>query len=113
MWRWLFVLFLLSACGGLPMGLGGGTNVAANTQVGKENRQQVSLQENRVEAGRDVITETKTVEAAAVDKVEVNNTNIPPWVLLLLLLGWILPTPQDIGRSLYDVITRSKRRKYG
>ena len=115
--KWLVVFLFLTACSGLPLGmLGGGTNVAANTQIGKENRQQVSLQENRTEAGRDVITETKTVEAASVEKVEISNTNIPPWVLLLLLIGWLLPTPQQIGYSMYKGLVwlfGSKRRNHG
>jgi hypothetical protein len=34
------LIMLLASCGGLPLGmLGGGTNVAANTQIGRENRQ--------------------------------------------------------------------------
>lgn len=115
--KWLVVFLFLSACAGLPTGMfGGGTNVAANTQLGKENRQQVSLQENRTEAGRDVITETKTVEAASVESVEINNTDIPPWVILLLLIGWLLPTPQQIGYSAYKGLVwlfGSKRRNHG
>lgn len=116
--KWLVVFLFLSACAGLPLGMfgGGGPNIAANTQLGKENRQQVSLQENRTEAGRDVITETKAVEAGVVDKVEISNTNIPPWVVLLLLLGWLLPTPQQMGHSLYKGIVwlfNRKKRRYG
>ena len=116
--KWLALFLFLTACSGLPLGMlgGGGPNVAANTQIGKENRQQVSLQENRTEAGRDVITETKTVEAASVDTVEITNTNIPPWVLLLLLIGWLLPTPQQIGYSAYKGLVwllGSKRRNHG
>jgi hypothetical protein len=49
---------LLASCSGLPLGmLGGGTNVAANTQIGRENRQTaVSMEPNLVEAGRDIDT---------------------------------------------------------
>lgn len=116
--KWLALFLFLTACSGLPLGMlgGGGPNVAANTQIGKENRQQVSLQENRTEAGRDVITETKTVEAASVESVEINNTDIPPWVILLLLIGWLLPTPQQIGYSAYKGLVwlfGSKRRNHG
>jgi hypothetical protein len=108
--RWLALILLLSGCStGLPfMKLGGGgPNVAANTQVGKENVQQVVAQQERTTAGRDVIkTETiKEVEVGPSEQVTVNNENIPPWVLLLLLLGWLLPTPQQMGTSLYNLVT--------
>jgi hypothetical protein len=117
--KWLAVFLLLSSCGGLPMGFlgGGGTNVAANTQVGKENRQQVSLQENRTEAGRDIITETKQVEAASVESVTINNVeDIPLWLWMLAFIGWLLPTPQQMATSTYNAISDfffGKRRRHG
>jgi hypothetical protein len=56
------LIMLLASCSSLPLGmLGGGTNVAANTQIGRENRQTAVSMEERVEAGRDVIQ--KEVEA--------------------------------------------------
>jgi hypothetical protein len=66
--RWLLVAVLLASCSSLnPVGLltGGGTNVAANTQLGKENKQAVVTyeEETTTSAGRDVITtEVKWVE---------------------------------------------------
>jgi predicted DCC family thiol-disulfide oxidoreductase YuxK len=117
--KWLAVFLLLSSCGGLPMGFlgGGGTNVAANTQVGKENRQQVSLQENRTEAGRDIITTTRQVEAATVESVIINNAKeIPLWMWLLAFIGWILPTPQQMALVTYNAFRDfffGKRRRHG
>ncbi|MGB1751623.1 MAG: hypothetical protein ACPHHU_02905, partial [Paracoccaceae bacterium] len=29
--------------------------------------------------------------------IKINNTNIPVWVILLLIIGWLLPTPTSIG----------------
>ena len=96
---------------------GGGTNVAANTQVGKENRQQVSLQENRTEAGRDIITTTRQVEAATVESVIINNAKeIPLWMWLLAFIGWILPTPQQMALVTYNAFRDfffGKRRRHG
>jgi hypothetical protein len=64
--RALILILALSGCGGLPLGmLGGGTNVAANTQVGRENRQTAVAFEERVEAGRDVVQ--KEVETGQVE----------------------------------------------
>ena len=114
--RWLLLALLLSSCGLTSLlPTGSGTNVAANTQIGKENKQAVVTyeQEETTSAGRDIITTEvlKEVEAGPVDTLKINNTNIPPWVLLVLLLGWILPTPTQIGRAIYYAITAPFKRK--
>jgi len=110
--------FLLTGCGltGLPFfGGGGGPTVNSNAQIGKENKQAaVTFEEEETNnAGRDVIqTEIlKEVEAGPVEKLLISNQNIPPWVLLLLILGWLLPTPTEIGRGLfYGIAFLFKRR---
>lgn len=95
----------LVGCGGLPLGmLGGGPNVAANTQIGRENRQTAVAFEDRVEAGRDVIQ--KEVEAGPVESLTVNNQDIPPWVLLVALIGWLLPTPSQMGNAIGDAVMK-------
>lgn len=111
----LCLILLLSSCGltSLPFfGGGGGPTVNSNAQIGKENTQQVVAQQTTQEAGRDIVTETKTVEAKAVDDITIKNTNIPVWVMLLLILGWLLPTPTQIGRGLYELVALPfKKRK--
>lgn len=107
----LVICVVLAGCGALPLGmLGGGPNVAANTQIGKENRQAVLSTELGDTAGRDIVT--KEVEAGPVESLIVNNTEIPPWVLLVALIGWLLPTPtqmgEAIGRALMAPFTRRK-----
>ena len=114
--RWLVLALLLSSCGLTSLlPTGGGTNVAANTQIGKENKQAVVTyeEEETTSAGRDIITTEvlKEVEAGPVDTLKINNTNIPPWVLLVLLLGWVLPTPTQIGRAIYNLVSAPFRRK--
>jgi len=116
--RWLVLALLLSSCGltGLPFfSGGGGPTVNSNAQIGKENKQAVVAyeQEETTSAGRDVIiTEVlKEIEAGPVEDLRINNTNIPPWVLLVLLLGWVLPTPTQIGRALYNLVAAPFRRK--
>ena len=66
--RWLVLILLLSSCGLTSFIPAGGTNVAANTQLGKENKQAVVTNEEETNnnAGRDIITETKEVEAGPV-----------------------------------------------
>ena len=111
--RWLVLALFLSGCGLNPLSLLGGSDgptVNSNAQIGKENRQSVVSveQTEEVTAGRDVVqTEIiKEVETGTVENLDITNTNIPPWVILLLILGWLLPTPTEIGRSITDFILR-------
>lgn len=100
----------LAGCSGLPLGmLGGGTNVAANTQIGRENRQTAVSMEDRIEAGRDVIQ--KEVETGQVETLTVNNQDIPWWVLLVALIGWLLPTPTQMGEAIGRAFMAPFRRK--
>ncbi len=110
--KWLVLFILLSGCGlstlsGLISGGGGsGTNVNSNAQIGKENRQAaVSFEEEtNTNAGRDIITkvEENPLRMGAVEDLLIKNQNIPPWVMLLIILGWLLPTPTEIFRSVRD-----------
>ena len=104
----LCLILLLSSCGltSLPF-LGGnsGPTVNANAQIGKENTQQVVAQQTTQDAGRDIVTETKEVEADSIEDLTIKNTNIPVWVMLLLILGWLLPTPTQIGQGIYTLLT--------
>ena len=116
--KWLILPLFLSSCGLSTLGLlggSGGPTVNSNAQVGKENRQSVVSveQKEEVTAGRDVVqTEIiKEVETGRVENLDITNTNIPPWVILLLILGWLLPTPTEIVRGTTDFILRLFGRK--
>ena len=109
--RWVILTLFLSGCGLstlLSLGGSGGPTVNSNEQIGKENRQSVMSveQSEEVSAGRDVVqTEIiKEVETGSVGSLDIINTNIPPWVMLLLILGWLLPTPTEIGRGIMNFI---------
>lgn len=108
----LLAIFLLTVgCGALPFGMlgGGGPNVAANVQAGKENTQQLVANQERTEAGRDIITESKQVEAAQVESVTINNVqDIPIWVWIALVVGWVLPSPQEIARGFVNLFRRKR-----
>ena len=104
---WLSVwigLVSLTGCGASPLSLltGGGPNVAANTQIGKENNQTVGVVNNtrpqmRIEAPVDtVVQDTSTTK----------NTEVDPLMLLLLILGWLAPSPGEIGRSFVGLFKR-------
>lgn len=117
--RWLVLVLFLTGCTSLSplslLGGGGGPTVNSNAQIGKENRQSVVSveQTEEVTAGRDVVqTEiVKEVETGTVENLDITNTNIPPWVILLLILGWLLPTPTEIVRSIGDFFLRLFGRK--
>ena len=95
------LLIALTGCGKLPIGmLGGGPNVAANTQVGRENVQQAVAQHTRTNAGRDIITTQREVEAQQVEAVTINNDRLPVWLIVALVVGWLAPSPNEIGRWL-------------
>lgn len=99
------VTMALSGCSGLSALTslaGSGTNVAANTQVGKENRQAVASFETGDTAGRDIVA--KEIDAGQVGTLTVRNENIPPWVFLVALLGWLAPSPGEIGRGIYKLL---------
>lgn len=82
----LLLSVLLTGCSTLgmlnPLG-GGGPTVNSNAQIGKENTQQVVANQENTE-----------ISAASVVQNEIQD--IPPWVMLLLILGWILPSPKEI-----------------
>jgi starvation-inducible outer membrane lipoprotein len=107
----LALAILLTGCGALPLGMlgGGGPNVAANVQAGKENTQQVVANQQRTEAGRDIITETKQVEAAAVETVTINNfADIPVWYWIAFMIGWMAPSPPEMLRAFIGLFRRKK-----
>lgn len=101
----LTILLTLPTCGKIPLGvLGGGTNVAANTQVGKENYQGVTTS-----IDKSVKPEVKS--EGPIDTVDqsnntTNNTEIDPLMLILLILGWLAPSPQEMGRGILSLFRR-------
>jgi len=116
--RWLVLTLFLSGCGLstlMSLGGSGGPTVNSNAQIGAENRQAVITYEDETNtsAGRDVIqTEViKEVETGKVENLDIINTNIPPWVMLLLILGWLLPTPTEIARGFINFVLRLFGRK--
>lgn len=108
--------FLLQGCSALAVTKAlmpgkSGTNVNANAQVGKENTQQVvANQENTNIEGENVNVSQKetdtSINTSKVDSLIQNNTNVPMWYLLLLVLGWLLPSPQEIWNGFIGSIER-------
>ncbi len=103
-------LGLLGSFGG--GGGGSGTSVNANTQIGKENNQ------SAFDQSRDISGENVNVNqsqgAFSVDgdagNVKVLNQDIPMWMILLAVLGWMLPSPIEIWRGFLKTITFGRYR---
>lgn len=95
----ILLVLTLAGCTGGPLSLltGGGPNVAANVQAGKENNQAVVQYDN---------TKDTSISDAT---VTIRNTDIPVWVILLLVLGWMLPSPKEIGRGLIYPFRRKSK----
>ena len=98
------LILLLSGCLGNPLSLlgGGGPNVAANIQAGAEN--------NQTGAQVGDIIKAETVNSGvspsgSVGSFNISNQDIPVWVILLLILGWILPSPREIWVGFLKTIT--------
>jgi len=104
--RTLLLLLLLSSCGTIPFLSGGGPNVAANTQIGKENYQGVNTSIDR--SVRPVLRPEGPVENLQQDNSTTNNTEIDPLLLILLVLGWLAPSPNEIARGIRNLFRRKQ-----
>jgi len=100
-------MLLMAGCSGSPLSLltGGGPNLAANVQAGKTNSQTVGTTNVTEQTlvrpkARDIrqTADNNKVKSDSVETVVVNE--VPVWVILLLVLGWLLPSPGEIGRSI-------------
>jgi hypothetical protein len=102
----LLLVLLLTGCGASPLSLltGGGPKIAANVQAGKENTQQAVANQTRTDAGRDVIQQSSPVIADQIKEVNIQQT--PIWMIVLLVLGWLLPSPNEIARWIRGLFTR-------
>jgi hypothetical protein len=106
----LALTFLLSGCLNpisLLTGGGGGPNVAANVQAGAENNQTGAQVGDIIKAET---VNTGVTPTGPVGTLTVMNQDIPVWVILLLILGWVLPSPQEIWRGFLRTITLGRYR---
>lgn len=104
--RWLALILLLSSCGLTSLIPTGGTNVAANTQVGQENYQGVTT--NVDKSVRPVLRPEGPVENVQQDNSTTNISEVDPLLLLLLVLGWLAPSPSEIGRGILKLFRRRR-----
>jgi hypothetical protein len=100
---------LLVSCSAGPLDLlpSGGTNVAANTQLGQENTQTIGVTEETKQEVRDtqageIIQSSldRSIQAKKVDSITVES-GLPMWILwliipiiLIIYVAWRLPPPE-------------------
>jgi hypothetical protein len=91
----------LAGCSGNPLSLltGSGTNVAANTQIGKENTQNLGLNLSK----RPQLRVDAPVQDLVQDNSTTSNTTLDPLLIILLILGWLAPSPSEIARYIRDL----------
>lgn len=99
----LSVALLLTGCSALDVAsslnpFSSGPEVNANAQVGAENTQQIVGNQS---------TETITAQSVVQQQIQ----DIPPWVMILLIVGWLLPSPNEIFHGLLYFIDRLLGRK--
>lgn len=111
----LLVLTSIAGCSGSPLSLltGGGPNVAANTQLGQENNQTLGVSNNTSTTVKDVegpvqVSNDKNEVKVDSGSVTVNKTEVDPLLILLLILGWVLPSPQELVRSFLNLFKRKQ-----
>ena len=84
------VLFTLTACTGLGLATKGATLIADAT----DNAQ--------IEQATEIVTEVAGDAVPLAGIINITNTN---WIMLgLLILGWMLPSPGEILRTIFNPI---------
>lgn len=81
---------------------------AVGTQMAQEATQQVVVDQTTYETGGGSITVEeleRPVETRDVEKLTINNQDIPTLYLILLILGWLLPSPTEMGRGLMNMVS--------
>ena len=107
----LLLLFTMTGCGSIPFLMpksNGVTATAVGTQIAKEATQQAVANQSNAEAGRDVVITETELEATG-ETVNIDQS-IPPWVLIALVLGWLAPSPSEMGRGLLAMISSFRGR---
>lgn len=116
----VILLMVIPACSGpLKFLTGGGPNVAANVPIaaGQEVEQNQGFVNMRTEAPQvtlrpksrvgSIEQNTNRVQSDRVETVVVNE--VPTWVILLLVLGWLFPSPGEIGRWVRSLFSKRAR----
>ena len=109
----LLMLLTLTGCSAIPSWLmpsqKGVSVTPIGTQMAQEATQQAVGNQSNQEAGRDVIITETELEAKG-ERIFIDQ-DIEPWVLILLVLGWLAPSPQEMGRGLMALLASFRRKE--
>jgi len=109
----LLMLLTLTGCSAIPSWLMPSSKCVSvtpiGTQVAQEATQQAGANQSNQEAGRDVIITETELEAKG-ERIFIDQ-DIEPWVLILLVLGWLAPSPSEMGRGLMALLASMRRQK--
>ena len=102
----LVLTLMLSGCSTMDLVGGlfsddGGTDVNTNAQIGKENTQNNAV----VQANTEASGEAQVADQAnKVEGTQIINSDLPPWVLLMiaLLAGWAIPAPMQMAMGIVN-----------
>ena len=78
------------------------SGIEVNAQAGKQNNQEKTT-------GASFKDDVISGENVSVVK---NLNGVPPWVWLMAILGWVLPSPFEIGRGIVSIVEYLIRRKW-
>lgn len=108
--KYLILAILLTGCSPTDLAttaakslIGSDDGVSVEAQVGKENRKAIVLGTSEEVKGDKI---EKMVETQSVEKMTINQT--PLWVIILLVIGWVLPSPQEIARNIINLFRKNK-----
>ena len=111
----ILLLLWVSGCTGVnPLNLltGSGPNVAANVQAGETNTQTLGTTEvsnvDIKESDNVVVSNDKNEVKSDGGPVTVNKNEVDPLLIILLILGWLAPSPQEIGKGILNLFRRNK-----
>lgn len=118
-WVMVSLLALLGACGPLAGKVAGaalgGPDVMANVQAGQSNAQVLGTAQ--IANQRLVRPQARSIEQSAGEtavrseaiQTLVVRQDVPPWVWLLAILGWLAPSPGEIGSAIAAIFKRNGR----
>ena len=103
----LLLTITLSGCS--PFGIVGSMltddtpSLDVDTQIGKTNEKVTGVKAEEVSIGKEVIEVGNVVGDVSIDE------QVPAWIWLLAILGWLLPSPSEIWKGLGNLAYSIKR----
>lgn len=111
----VLLVLSLSGCVSLPNPFSSDGALSVDVQAGKTNEKTtgVKAEEFSVSKVEETITADIIIEDTKVGTIEAKEVSIdervPFWIWLLMIIGWLLPSPQEIWKGLGELMINIKR----